>query len=274
MQPLGVVYTGEPDVMYEFTAARPGYVFGRDDEACDIVIWSALNDQALSRVAGRIWLMDGELWLRNLSRHHDLMVQVPGLPPEPYLPPSGPPYDTGPARSLPSRSCIVLAPGGCELVVHHAAVELPGRSLPPDPVDPHTTISLPPVPDHLADVATALCAPLLAGSRLPATYAETAEAAGLSRARTRALVAELCELYAAAVPELAEVVRVRQAGEQALLSAYAHHEARLSGGVWQFTRRSGEPDGAELERRRALALPDYYEVAHLLVRRGVIRKPD
>jgi hypothetical protein len=272
MQPLGVVYTGEPDVTYQFTRSRQGYVFGRDDEACDIVIWSALNDQSLSRVAGRIWLMEGELWLRNLSRHHDLTVQVPGMPPEPYLPPGGPPDEPGPARSLPHQTCLVLAPGGCELVVHQAADDPVHREAHLEVVDPRSTVSLPPVPDHLRDIASALCAPLLDGSRLPATYAQTADAVGLNRTRVRALIAELCDLYATAVPQLAASVRARRAAEDALLSAHARHEARLVGGVWRFTRRSDTPDEAELERRRALALPDYYEVAHLLVRRGVIRE--
>lgn len=271
MQPLGVVYTGEPDVMYEFTAARRGYLFGRD-ESCDIVIWSALNDQALSRVAGRIWLMDGDLWLRNLSRHHDLMIQVPGMPPEPYLPPAGPADGPGPARSLPRRTCLVLGPSGCELVVHQTADRLGGVDDVTAVVDPHSTEALPAVPDHLRDVASALCAPLLDGSRLPASYAQVVEALGAGRTRVRALVAELCDVYAAAVPELAASARDRWDDEDALLSAYAEHEARLVGGVWHFTRRSTEPDAAELDRRRALALPDYYEVAHLLVRRGVVRR--
>src|SRR5664279_1257267 len=53
-----------------------GRLFGRDD-GCDIVIWSAINGTDLSRVAGRIWRMEGELWVRNLSSRHELQVVQP-----------------------------------------------------------------------------------------------------------------------------------------------------------------------------------------------------
>lgn len=40
---LCVTYTGEPDVVYEFAADDERLTFGRDDESCEIVIWSAIN---------------------------------------------------------------------------------------------------------------------------------------------------------------------------------------------------------------------------------------
>src|SRR5688572_9881175 len=96
---LTVVYTGEPDEVFEFPDdGGRGRTFGRDD-GCDIVIWSALNGARLSRVAGRIWRMESELWLRNLSTYHELYVEVPGRPAEPPLPPRyEDPLDPGPAR--------------------------------------------------------------------------------------------------------------------------------------------------------------------------------
>lgn len=266
-------------MVYEFTADGQGYVFGRDSDSCDIVIWSALNDPSLSRTAGRIWLMEGELWLRNLSLHHDLLIQVPGMPPEPYLPPRRQPAEPGPARSLPPDSCVLLGPGGCELIVHQALVYgSEHRAGLASSGSDEETIRLPPLPEHLHGVAAALCAPLLAGSRLPATYADIATELQISsHKRVRKLVADLCRLYAEAVPELAEHTRTRLAREESLMSAYARHEARLVAGVWRFEEKHTDAatdtvtDPEADDRRRALMLPDYYEVAHLLVRRGVVR---
>jgi hypothetical protein len=270
-----VVYVGEPDVVHELVPGRRECVFGRDPDSCDAVVWSALNDPSLSRRAGRIWAMDGQLWLRNLSLSHDLLVQVPGRPPEPYLPPRTDAEDPGPARSLPRDVCLVIGPGGCELVVRHtmaagyrALHEVTDSEL-------ERTMQLPAVPLHLGPVAAALCAPLLAGGRLPATYAQIAAALGVdSHKRVRLQVAELCALYAEADPDLVEHTRARRDREERLVSALSSYTARRSpGGVWRFDERFDDGGAEEERRRRALALPDYFEVAHLLVRRGLVRDP-
>ena len=45
-------------------------------------------------------------------------------------------------------------------------------------------------------------------------------------------------------------------------------------GIRVFTPTPESTDDLEASRRRALALPDYYEVAHLLVRRRTITADD
>jgi hypothetical protein len=52
-------------------------------------------------------------------------------------------------------------------------------------------------------------------------------------------------------------------------------DARLHRGVWRFDQTSQPSAEAEdVRRRRALALPDYYEVAHMLVRRRLVTVDD
>lgn len=271
-----VVYVGEPDVVHELTADGRGIVFGRDPDGCDAVIWSALNNPTLSRRAGRIWAMDGQLWLRNLSRSHDLLVQVPGRPPEPYLAPRTDDEDPGPARTLPRGVCLVLGPAGCELVVRPSATSEVRAALDLADGDLDRTVQLPRVPDHLKDVATALCAPLLAGGKLPATYAQICEALGIdSLKRVRLLVTELCTVYTGADPDVAEHHRARREREEELVSNLSSYAARRGpDGAWRFSERDAEEAAEDDERRRrALALPEYFEVAHLLVRRGLVRDP-
>ncbi|MGL4177985.1 MAG: hypothetical protein ACRCSN_18150, partial [Dermatophilaceae bacterium] len=178
-----VVYTGEPDEVYEFVAEGQGRFFGRDDDVCDIVVWSAITSTELSRVAGRIWRMDGELWVRNLSTVHELHVAAADGPPDPPLPPRRDEDDPGPARSVPAPLATVTAPGGCELVIRQSprsTLQLPEiRAL-------ATTVNVVPVPAPLRPVAAALCEPLLAGGQLPAAYAEVnnrAACGSLKRAR-------------------------------------------------------------------------------------------
>jgi hypothetical protein len=134
---------------------------------------------------------------------------------------------------------------------------------------------VPPVPAHLKPVAAALCEPLLDGGQLPATYSEIAQRTGLPVGkRMRNLVAELCRRYVSEVPQLRQRIIERRQREEAELSLPA--DPTLLHGVWNFDARhleaAGEP--AEVRRRRALALPDYYEVAHLLVRRRLVTTMD
>jgi hypothetical protein len=268
---LTLVYTGEPDEVYEFADEGQGRLFGRDDVACDIVIWSAINGTDLSRVAGRVWRMDGELWLRNLSTRHELRLSQPRMPEEAPLPPrreDG--ADPGPARSIPGELAFVRAPGGCELLIRQRRTRLddPYRTL------GESTTRVPRVPDHLQSVAAALCEPLLSGGQLPATYHEIMRRAGTGTVkRTRTLVAELCAHYAAEIPQLRERIMARMRREEAELDLPA--DPRLRGSVWTFGPQAPSPtETEEVRRRRALALPDYYEIAHLLVRRRLITAGD
>lgn len=268
---LTVTYTAEPDTLYAFSDDGERRLFGRDDTRCQIVIWSAINGHELSRVAGVIWRMDDELWVRNLSTRHELYLQAASKPAEPPLPPrveGG--VDRGPARSIPPGLTFMRAPGGCELLVRqiHSIIAIPSL----DEAD-GATFRAPPVPAHLRAVAAALCEPLLRGSQLPATHAQVTERAATgSLRRTRNLVAALCALYADEVPLLRSRVAERLRRESEQLGIGVPPKLR-AGGVWTYDQ---EPDDADDEsaRRRALALPDYFEVAHLLVRRHLVTTAD
>jgi hypothetical protein len=270
---LTVAYTGEPDEIYEFAEDGQARTFGRDDARCDIVIWSAINGNELSRVAGRIWRMDSELWLRNLSTRHELHVSTPGWPAEPPLPPrreDG--LYPGPARSIPAELAFVRAPGGCELLVRQVRSRAAALLAQADWGD--ITFRVPSVPRELRSVAIALCAPLLSGGQLPAAYSEiTRLAATGSLKRTRTMVADLCQLYMSEVPHLRDRILERRRREENELGLPA--DARLHRGVWRFDQTSQPSAEAEdVRRRRALALPDYYEVAYILVRRRLVTVDD
>ncbi|HST86020.1 MAG TPA: hypothetical protein VLL08_30050 [Kineosporiaceae bacterium] len=270
---LTVTYTAEPEIFYEFGEDGARKVFGRDDATCDIVIWAAINGQELSRVAGAIWRMDDELWVRNLSTRHELYLEIAGRPAEPALPPrSDDGTDRGPARSIPTELAFVRAPGGCELLVRQVRdADLPDLG---DPDDAKATFRAPPVPEELRAVAAALCEPLLLGSQVPATHAHVTERAATgSPKRTRNLVTKLCTLYADEVPTLRDRVAERVRREQKQLGVA--NDPRLEAGIWTFDPASPEHHpGDETTRRRELALPDYFEIAHLLVRRRLITSAD
>lgn len=276
-----VVYVGEPDVVHALVPGGPGLVFGRDPDACDVVVWSALNEPTLSRRAGVLWLADGQLWLRNLSLGHDLLVVVPGQPPLGHLPPRTGAGDPGAARTLPARSCLVVGPAGCELVVRPPAGTALTGAVPPDDEsdvesDVERTLVVPAVPGHLRAVAEALCAPLLSGGALPATYAQICEQLGIeSVKRVRSLVAELCALYPdTGGATAAGAWPARRAREDELVSALLDHPAHRGTDGWRFDERPDARAAAGApERRRALALPDHYEAAHLLVRHGLVGRP-
>lgn len=263
---LTVVYTGEPDQVYEFAAEGQRRTFGRDDHVCDIIIWAALNGRDLARVAGAVWRMDDELWVRNLSTTHELHIQIPGMPPEQPLAVRRDSTARGPARSLPAPMCLIIAPGGCELLVrqlHQPSWETFSYGL-----DEPTQTVVPEVPRPLHSVATALCEPLLAGSQLPATYSEIMARLGESSLKAaRRQVAELCSHYTDASPQLRRRVIDRLQREEEELQLPA--DPTLRNGLWSFERKvigSGTGESADIRRRRALSLPDYYEVALLLVR--------
>ncbi len=266
---LTVTYTGEPDVVHQLTEEGQQISFGRDDE-CDVVIWSAINSNRLSARAGVVWRQDGELWLRNLSTAHDLAVEIPGQPPDAPLRPRPSRSHPGFARSIGAEIAVVRGPDGCELILR----QMGPLDLGDDGEDglSGSTVRVPRLPAELRPVAAALCEPLLGGSQLPATYTQVMNRTGTtSRKRVRNLVDQLVAVYMDELPALAEQVRVRLEREAAL---DAHIRPILRQGVVRF--RSVESDESqalaneEAERRSALALPAYYEVAHLLVRRGVV----
>ncbi|MGV1010639.1 MAG: FHA domain-containing protein [Dermatophilaceae bacterium] len=267
---LPVTYTGEPDVVHELGVDGQSLRFGRED-TCDIVIWSAINSTRLSSVAGVIWRMDDELWLRNLSTAHDLYVVAPGFPPEPPLPPRLTPTARGAARSLPFDLAYVRGPDGCDLRVRQLTVDTEGITL--DALATGTN-RIPPVPPDLVPTAAALCEPLFLGSQLPASYAHIGIRTGNhSRRSVRNQVERLTVLYLDEVPSLRDHLQRRLEREAAQLSLTA--TPRVHNGITRFdVAQPDMVDAAEVERRSALALPTYFEVAHLLVRRRLVSAED
>ncbi|MFI5953310.1 FHA domain-containing protein [Cryptosporangium sp. NPDC051539] len=267
---MSVWYLFEPDEVFTFAHEGDRITFGRDDD-CDLIIFSAINGESLSRVAGRIWRYEGELWVRNLSEKHELWITQPGLPPLPPLPPRDPARpDPGPAQSIPGDLAYIQGPDGCALVVAQQRVE-PAL---PTVLDDRPTTSMPPVPHELRPVAAALCEPLLRGKQLPASYEEVQRRlVNRSRKQIRDLVKRLCSRYLTEIPELRERVEARLRLEERELGLPAT-PSFVHKGVWYFGAAADPEDDVEIRRRRALALPDYYEVAHLLVRRRQITADD
>lgn len=265
---LEVWYIYEPDEVCSFAKDGDRITFGRDDE-CDLIIFSAINGESLSRVAGTIWRMEGELWVRNLSDKHELWITQPGMPPLPPLPPRDPArHDPGAAQSIPGELAYVRGPDGCVLAVAQQRTE-PAL---PTVLDDRTTISMPPVPSELRPVAAALCEPLLRGRRLPASYEEVHRRLPTrTRNQIRDHVRRLCDLYLTELPELRDRVEARRRIEEQELGLPAA-PTMVHKGIRVF---SPVPEtDEEVRRRRELTLPDYYEVAHLLVRRRTVTAED
>src|SRR6478752_5380594 len=91
--PLFKVSYGDEDYLFADGDRRR---FGRDDEACAIPIWEEIRRTAVSKVAGELWCMDNEMWLRNVSTAHELEVAGPDGP--------------GAARSIPVPTARISAP--------------------------------------------------------------------------------------------------------------------------------------------------------------------
>jgi hypothetical protein len=242
--------------------------FGRDDQ-CDIAVPIPGND--LSRLAGVVWRADGELWIRNLSYSHELHVDVPGeAQAEPMRVRREDAGDPGYARAVGDDTAYVSVRGTLVLIVQQ---DWPADA-PPATGPPATTLRVPPVPDDLRSTAAALCEPLLDGGRLPAAYSEIVRRLdGPTYRQVRGLVEQLCRLYETEVPALAAKAseRRRRADEELATAG----PPVLRNGVWTFPDGARpSPESAERTRPRALSLPDYYEVAHLLVRRHLITDAD
>jgi hypothetical protein len=179
--------------------------FGRDDEVCEITVWNEIRDLSLSRVAGEIWCTDGQLWVRNLSSSHELVVRGGGRPQ--WLG-RREPGTRGAACSIPGAGAEIAAPstGNWLLTVTSlTSVPRPGHA-PPAGAAPSagglpTTVRVEPVPDRFRAVAAALCAPLLADGDAPATYDDVAQRLGITRRQARRYIEQLCDHYRAALSE-------------------------------------------------------------------------
>jgi hypothetical protein len=194
------------------------------------------------------------------------------MPPEQPLRPRRDEYARGEARSIPAPLCTVSGPDGCELLVrqiHQPSAELFDFGLPDV-----TFSAVPEVPDALRPLAAALCEPLLAGGYLPASYREVmSRVAEPSMKTVRRRIGDLCRYYADASPQLRRRVMDRMLREQQELGI--PEDPALRSGIWTFgARPAPNPDTQEAGRRRALALPEYFEVARMLVSHYRITEDD
>ena len=197
--PLFKVSYGDEDYLFGDGDRRR---FGRDDEACAIPIWEEIRRTAVSKVAGELWCMDNEMWLRNVSTAHELEVAGPDGPPQ-YLPVRRP-DERGAARSIPVPTARISAPstGTWFLTVERLGPSV--RSGSADQPSEQLTTRLGPVPPQLQAVAAALCQPVLTLNRPPASYDEVAKALGITQRQARRRIEELVNHYRAQLPELSE----------------------------------------------------------------------
>lgn len=237
-----VVYEDEAYWFRPETVAR----FGRDDEECQIPIWSEINRRALSRVAGALWMVGGQMWLRNLSESHELVVRGDSRP---FTLPRRVHDDDGFACSLP-RNARITGPlvGGvqpwCVTVqaVRDAPPSLRGHKSASER-DPQTDLA-PPIPMHLRDTAIELCAPILLEGGEPATYQKIAVALNISKPQARDRVTRLVEYYAGYL------------------------------GAGDPLDAANEPDRQLSRVDRGQLSPTYAPCAHLLVERMLVRRAD
>lgn len=163
--------------------------FGRDDDQCTITVWECLRESELSRVAGVLWCVDSELWVRNLSQTHELIVSGSTTPQ--HLPPRRA-NNRGSACTVPAEGGAINAPttGDWRLVV---TSRLSAHSRPSPEL---STITLTRPPEPLLATAVALCAPLLRRGTRPATYQEIAAMTGTKPRTARDRVDRLVAHYA------------------------------------------------------------------------------
>ncbi len=197
--PLFKVSYGDEDYLFGDGDRRR---FGRDDEACAIPIWEEIRRTAVSKVAGELWCMDNEMWLRNVSTAHELEVAGPDGPPQ-YLPVRRP-DERGAARSIPVPTARISAPstGTWQLTVER--LRPVGQVGSADQPSEQLTTRLGPVPPQLQAVAAALCQPVLTLNRPPASYDEVAKALGITQRQARRRIEELVTHYRAQLPDLSE----------------------------------------------------------------------
>lgn len=182
--------------------------FGRDDEVCQIPVWEEINRRSLSKLAGELWCSNGQMWARNLSTVHELVVAGPRgtqvLPARIH-------GDPGHACSVPIPRGTVAAPSTGTWILEIRAVTTAQ--------DMEPTLHVENIPERHRNTAEALCAPLLAGGSTVATYAEIAAQMGCSERVARRRVEDLCGHYE---PQLAALPGGRLPGE-----TLAHAVARI-----------------------------------------------
>jgi hypothetical protein len=188
--PLYVVHYADEDPVPFQEGTR--MLFGRDDMVCQLPIWEQLNHRTLSRVAGELWCAGGQMWVRNLSAAHEVVVTGPRSV---QLLPARVGADPGPACSLPPPRATVTAPSTGSWALEVRRVGGPGSG---DDV----TVRVENVPDRHRPAAEALCGPLLAGASTPATYGQIAAATGWTERVARRRVEELCAHYRAQIEAL------------------------------------------------------------------------
>src|SRR4051794_31510141 len=164
--------------------------FGRDDEVCQIPVWEEINRRALSKVAGELWCSTGQMWVRNLSAVHELVVTGP----------TGTRMLPARLRTDPGHACSVPIPRGTITAPSTGTWILTVRALRTEDRDP--TLHVEDIPERHRDAAEALCAPMLAGGSAVATYAEIALLMGWTERMARRRVEELCEHYQAQIATL------------------------------------------------------------------------
>lgn len=196
--PLYVVRYADDDPCPFWDGTR--MLFGRDDGVCQIPIWEQINSRTLSRVAGELWCVDGQMWVRNLSTAHELIAAGPAsVQVLPARVGAGP----GPACSLPAPHATVTAPSTGSWTLAVAGAGGPGD-------DRDLTLRIENIPDRHRAAAEQLCAPLLAGAPAPATYAQIAAVTGWTERVARRRVEELCAHYQ---PQLEALAGGRLPGE-------------------------------------------------------------
>ncbi|GAB94066.1 hypothetical protein BJY21_003396 [Kineosphaera limosa] len=187
-----------PNTHYVVTCSGVAYAFedaswaafGRDDDACTIVVWECLRSTELSRIAGVLWCMDGDLWVRNLSATHELIVHGDALPVQ--LPPR-----TGPRGAACSvgHGGTVGAPSTGAWGIHVSRVSTDDDSH--ETAATLGTLTLMRPPPALLQTAVAMCEPLLRRGSRPATYSEigqlTESKPRTARDRVDRLLAYYCD---------------------------------------------------------------------------------
>lgn len=185
-----------PSTIYVVTCSGVAYAFeeaswatfGRDDDACTIVIWECIRSNELSRVAGVLWCVGGDLWVRNLSSSHELAVHT-GAPPTYLSPRAG---GRGAACSLGDGGTV----GAPSTGIWRLSVERISPSAADTPrITENATVTLPRPPDALMSTAAAMCSPLLRSGGRAATYAEIAVLTQVKNRTARDRVDRLLAFY-------------------------------------------------------------------------------
>jgi hypothetical protein len=189
----------DSDEVVEFSHEGDAVVFGADPARANLLVGTI--DEDPPGVCGKLWRMDGQLWVRNLSTSHGLVLRTPATTTS-FLPPAD--DRRGPARSVPPGSVRLLTAGGGEVRVE----QRPAASAPDLSVADRVTA--PSVPSHLSGLANALCEPLAIGARIPARPSTVARLLNMPQpTAVRRLLTELNEFYLAALPPLRALVRRR-----------------------------------------------------------------